>query len=38
MEHVTVHELSAAYPDRRVDAIREQELLRRHDTIVLQFP
>lgn len=38
LEHVTVHELSVAYPDRRVDAIRERELLRQHDTIVLQFP
>ncbi|SDL23102.1 NAD(P)H-dependent oxidoreductase [Arthrobacter sp. ok362] len=38
VEHVTVHNLAAAYPDRRVDAAREQELLRGHDTIVLQFP
>ncbi len=36
--HVTVHDLSAAYPDRRVDPIREQELLREHDAIVFQFP
>ena len=38
VEHVTVHDLSAAYPDRRVDTGREQQLLREHDTIVLQFP
>jgi len=38
MQHVTVHDLSAAYPDRRIDAVREQELLRGHDTIVWQFP
>lgn len=38
MEHVTVHDLSAAYPDRRIDAAREQELLRTHDTIVWSFP
>lgn len=36
--HVTIHDLSAAYPDRRVDAIREQELLREHDAIIFQFP
>jgi hypothetical protein len=36
--NVTVYDLSAAYPDRRVDAIREQELLRDHDAIVWQFP
>ncbi|OOP65005.1 oxidoreductase [Arthrobacter sp. SRS-W-1-2016] len=38
VENVTVHDLSATYPDRRVDAIREQGLLREHDTIVFQFP
>lgn len=38
LDGVTVRELSAADPDRRVDAVREQELLRAHDTIVLQFP
>ncbi|BCW66833.1 NAD(P)H oxidoreductase [Arthrobacter sp. NicSoilB4] len=38
VEHVTVHDLSAVYPDRRVDAIREQELLSGHDAIVWQFP
>ena len=37
-EHVTVHDLSAVYPDRSVDASREQELLREHDAIVWQFP
>ena len=38
LEHVTVHDLSAAHPDRRFDTAREQELLRGHDTIVWQFP
>ncbi|MCB5294778.1 NAD(P)H-dependent oxidoreductase [Arthrobacter sp. SO3] len=38
LDGVTVRDLAAAYPDRRVDAAREQELLREHDTIVLQFP
>ncbi|MBT1004250.1 NAD(P)H-dependent oxidoreductase [Paenarthrobacter sp. DKR-5] len=35
---VTVHDLSAAYPDRRIDVAREQQLLRRHETLVWQFP
>src|SRR6478752_4281687 len=38
LEHVTVHDLSTTYPDRRIDAAREQELLRGHDTIVWTFP
>lgn len=38
LDGVTVHDPASAYPDRRVDADREQELLRRHDTLVLQFP
>lgn len=35
---VTIRDLAAAYPDRRVDTAVEQQLLRDHDTIVLQFP
>ncbi len=35
---VTVHDLYAAYPDLRIDVGREQELLRAHDHVVLQFP
>ncbi|MGW1997487.1 NAD(P)H-dependent oxidoreductase [Embleya sp. NPDC001921] len=35
---VTVHDLYAAYPDLRIDADRERELLLAHDRIVLQFP
>lgn len=35
---VTVHDLYAAYPDLRVDADHERELLLAHDRIVLQFP
>lgn len=38
LPHVTVHDIAAAYPDGRVDAEREQELLRDHDTIVWHFP
>ena len=38
LDGVTVRELASAYPDRCVDADREQELLREHDHIVLQFP
>src|SRR6476661_8795521 len=38
LDGVTVRELASAYPDRRIDTAREQELLRGHDTIVLQFP
>lgn len=38
VDHVTVHDLYAAYPDFRIDAERERQLIREHDTIVLQFP
>ncbi|MEU8517890.1 NAD(P)H-dependent oxidoreductase [Kitasatospora sp. NPDC048722] len=38
LDHVTVHDLSAAYPDGRIDVEREQALLRAHDRIVWQFP
>lgn len=38
LPHVTVHDLAAAYPDRRVDVPREQELLAGHDALVWQFP
>ncbi|WP_371477486.1 NAD(P)H-dependent oxidoreductase [Kitasatospora sp. NBC_00315] len=38
LDNVTVHDLYAAYPDFRIDVAREQELLRTHDTVVLQFP
>ena len=37
-EHVTVHDLYAAYPDFKIDVKREQALLMAHDRIVLQFP
>jgi glutathione-regulated potassium-efflux system ancillary protein KefG len=36
--HVTVHEIGPAYPDGGFDIPHEQELLRDHDRIVLQFP
>lgn len=38
LDGVTVRELAADYPDRRVDVAREQEMLRGYDTIVWQFP
>jgi glutathione-regulated potassium-efflux system ancillary protein KefG len=38
LEHVTVHDITAAYPDGRIDVPSEQRLLRAHDVIVWQFP
>ncbi|MCD0486470.1 NAD(P)H-dependent oxidoreductase [Streptacidiphilus sp. ASG 303] len=38
LDHVTVHDIAAAYPDGRIDTPREQRLLREHDTVVWQFP
>ncbi len=38
LPHVLVHELYRQYPDYDIDVAREQRLLERHDTIVLQFP
>ena len=38
LDNVTVHDLYEAYPDFNIDVAREQQLLRDHDTIVLQFP
>lgn len=38
LDNVTVRHLSGASADRRFDVAHEQALLRRHDTIVLQFP
>lgn len=35
---VTVHDLARTYPDFRIDADREAELLVANETIVLQFP
>lgn len=35
---VTVHDLYAMYPDFKIDVKKEQELLMRHDRIILQFP
>ncbi|GGA11407.1 putative NAD(P)H oxidoreductase YrkL [Paenibacillus marchantiophytorum] len=37
-EHVTVHELYAAYPGKTIDIEREQALIAEHDRLVLQFP
>ncbi|MEU3501114.1 NAD(P)H-dependent oxidoreductase [Streptomyces hundungensis] len=38
LDNVTVHDLYATYPDGKIDVEREHQLLREHDTIVLQFP
>jgi glutathione-regulated potassium-efflux system ancillary protein KefG len=38
IEHVTVHDLYAAYPNFLIDVKREQELLKAHDVIILQHP
>lgn len=38
LDNVTVHDLYEAYPDFNIDVAREQQLLREHDTVVLQFP
>lgn len=37
-EGVEWHHLEEAYPEGQVDVEREQELLRRHDRILFQFP
>lgn len=38
LEHVTVHDLYAAYPHFAIDVGREQALLLEHDLIVFQHP
>lgn len=38
LDNVTVHDLYQTYPDFNIDVAREHQLLREHDTIVLQFP
>ncbi|OSM95913.1 MULTISPECIES: glutathione-regulated potassium-efflux system ancillary protein KefG [Lonsdalea] len=38
LEHVTVHDLYAHYPDFFIDIHHEQQLLREHQIIVLQHP
>lgn len=38
LDNVTVHDLYQTYPDFNIDVAREQQLLREHDTVVLQFP
>jgi glutathione-regulated potassium-efflux system ancillary protein KefG len=38
MEHVTFHDLYAAYPELDIDVEREQELLQDHDCIIFQHP
>ncbi|MFD5569957.1 NAD(P)H-dependent oxidoreductase [Streptomyces cadmiisoli] len=38
LDHVTLHDIHEAYPDRVIDVAAEQRLVREHDVIVLQFP
>ena len=38
LPNVTVRDLYREYPDFRIDAAREQDLLRAHDVIVFQHP
>lgn len=38
LEHVTVHDLYAHYPDFFIDVPHEQQLLAQHDVIVFQHP
>ncbi|MEU1417141.1 NAD(P)H-dependent oxidoreductase [Streptomyces sp. NPDC005731] len=38
LDHVTLHDIHAAYPDRVIDVAAEQRLVREHDVIVFQFP
>ena len=38
LDDVTFHDLYEAYPDMHISVTKEQELLRRHDTIVFQHP
>ena len=38
LPNVTVNDLTAHYPDFRIDVEREQQLLLNHEVIVLQFP
>lgn len=38
LEHVTVNDLYAEYPDFLINVDREQELLEKHDRIVIQHP
>jgi glutathione-regulated potassium-efflux system ancillary protein KefG len=36
--NVTIHDLYGTYPDEKIDAAKEQELLLENDRIVFQFP
>jgi glutathione-regulated potassium-efflux system ancillary protein KefG len=38
IDHVTVHDLYAAYPNFLIDVKHEQELLKAHDVIIMQHP
>lgn len=36
--HATIHDLTANYPDGKIDIAREQALLEAHDRIIFQYP
>src|SRR5688500_3218578 len=38
LDNVTIHDLYKNYSDLTLDAKREQQLLREHDTVIFQFP
>jgi glutathione-regulated potassium-efflux system ancillary protein KefG len=37
-EDITIHHLENLYSDGRIDVMKEQDLLKRHDRIIFQFP
>ncbi|MGN8644565.1 NAD(P)H-dependent oxidoreductase [Gracilibacillus sp. HCP3S3_G5_1] len=37
-EMITIHHLESVYPEGKIDIVKEQELLRKHDRIIFQFP
>ena len=37
-DRYTVHELTANYPEGKIDIVREQQLVEAHDSLILQFP
>jgi glutathione-regulated potassium-efflux system ancillary protein KefG len=38
LKGITLHDLYELYPDFHIDVRREQQMLVRHDTIIMQFP
>lgn len=37
-EKYTIHELYKAYPDEKIDVLKEQQLIESYDNIIFQFP